>query len=282
MPDEPTGTTGEPESNGSARSGAEAAVITATRAAGWLARTSWRVTRSLPGGELAERQLVRLERAVVGEVRRRIETTDTTPGFAWRSLGPGALDPSVDRAQLGDHELVTLIRPLNGQTEPLRAGMAELLNRSTNADPRRNREYLYATILRQLVPDEARILAALVDGAPRVCVDVVARGPLGGSGRTVLANASTVGKDAGVAVAEYVPTYLTRLYRLGLVDLGDEDTDLAERYDILLTDQLVRAAERSTRHGRFGGVRVVRKTVVISALGLGFWSECDPTSRQNN
>ena len=74
------------------------------QAAGWLARTGWRLTRGLPGGELAERQLVRIENAVVDGVRRRLE-------------------PHVERVTLGDHELVTLVRPLTGDVAPLRAGM---------------------------------------------------------------------------------------------------------------------------------------------------------------
>jgi abortive infection alpha-like protein len=166
---------------------------------------------------------------------------------------------------------------MNGQVEPLRAGMAELLNRSANADVARAIEYLHTTILRQLVPDEARILAALADGAPRPAVDVVVRTTLGGVQRTVLRNASSVGKHAGVSAPEYVPAYLTRLYRMGVVDIGDEDPALAEQYDILLTDQLVRDAEERARRARKGAARIVRRTVMISDLGSRFWQASDPT-----
>lgn len=229
------------------------------QAAGKLARAGWRVTRGLPGGQLAERQLRRLENAVVDEVRRRLE-------------------PDVTR--MGNHELVTLIRPINGELEPLRAGMAELLNQSANADAIRAIEYLHTTILRALVPDEARILAALADGAPRPAVDVVVRTTLGGVQRTVLRNASSVGRQAGVSVPDYVPAYLTRLFRMGVVDIGDEDPTLAEQYDILLTDQLVRDAEERARQARKGAARIVRHTVMISDLGSRFWDASDPT-RQN-
>lgn len=258
------------------RTPAEAALVTAGKAAGWLAKTGWRVTRSLPGGHTAERQLLKLERAVVGELRRRLEPTGTTPGFAWR--GPTPLTAGTHRAQVGEHELVALIRPMNGQVEPLRAGMAELLNRSVTTDIEASREYLFATILRQLVPDEARILAAFADGAARPVVHVAARNPLGGTGRLVLENASTVGRDAGVTVPEYVPFYLGRLYRFGLVDILDEDPDLAEQYDLLLTDELVRAAEREARRGRRGGARIIRRAALMSVLGKRFWAACDPLS----
>jgi hypothetical protein len=39
---------------------------------------------------------------------------------------------------------------------------------------------LYAAILAQLVPDEARIVAALADGEPRPAVDIVLRNPFRG------------------------------------------------------------------------------------------------------
>jgi hypothetical protein len=216
------------------------------QAARWLARTGWRVTRGLPGGELAERRLLNLETTIVDRIRHRLEPD------------------------------VTLVRPMNGQGAPLRAGMAELLNRSANADAARATEYLHSTILRQLVPDEARILAALADRAPRPAVDVVVRTTLGGVQRTVLRNASSVGRHAGVSAPDYVPAYLTRLYRMGVVDIGDEDPALAEQYDILLTDPLVRDAADLARKARKGAAKIVRHTVMISDLGARFWSASDP------
>jgi hypothetical protein len=273
----PVSEVGVQEDAGGPERAAEALIGRAGRAAGWLARTGWRVTRALPGGALAQRQLVKLEEAVVTEVRRRLEATEASPGFAWRL--PGAVgEPVRGLAGLGDHELVTLIRPMNGHVQPLRAGMAELLNQSANADTAMAHETLYATILRQLVPDEARIVAVLADGQPRPSVDVQVRGPLGGVLAVVLRNASSVGRDAGVSAPGDVPTYLTRLHRLGLVDIGAEDPALGERYEILLTEQLVHDAEELARGARKGSAKIVRRTVVISELGQRFWAECDPTS----
>ena len=256
----------------SSATGAEALIGRAGQAVGWLAKAGWRVTRALPGGEIAEQQLRRLESAAVNEIKRRLEPADTTPGFAWRPLGSSALDPKVDHATIGDHELVTLVRPMNGHAEPLRAGMAELLNRSANSDAEASKEFLYTTILRQLVPDEARIIAALADGVARPLIHVAERNAIGATVRTVLANASTIGKNAGVANPSFGPTYLSRLYRLGLVDIGEDDPDLGDQYDILLTEPMVRKAAAAAKRARF-----IRHTVSISALGSQFWAECDPT-----
>jgi hypothetical protein len=111
-------------------------------------------------------------------------------------------------------------------------------------------------------------------------VDVVVRTTLGGVQRTVLRNASSVGKHASVSAPEYVPAYLTRLYRMGVVDIGDEDPTLADEYDILMTDQLVRDAEDRARQARKGAARIVRRTVMISDLGGRFWQASDPTVDQ--
>jgi hypothetical protein len=151
--------------------------------------------------------------------------------------------------------------------------MAELLNRSANTDAAGAERHLYATILSQLLPDEARILAALADGKPRPAVDIVLRGPLGGGKGTVLRNASTIGRSAGVSAPGYVPMYVTRLAAMGLVDIGDEDQELAEQYDILMTDQLVRQVEQRGQR-----VKVVRHTVAMSELGQRFWQASDPTT----
>src|SRR5258708_17421888 len=90
------------------------------QAARWLARTGWRVTRGLPGGERAERRLLDLETTVVNGLRRRLEPDG----------------------------VVTLVRPMHGQGQPLRAGMADLLNRSAHAHATHTPDSLLRTILR--------------------------------------------------------------------------------------------------------------------------------------
>jgi hypothetical protein len=93
----------------------------------------------------------------------------------------------------------------------------------------------------------------------------------------LLHNASSVGKAAGVSAPDLVPAYLARLARLGVVDIGDEVPALAEQYDILLTEQSVRAAEETAKRAKRGTAKIVRRSVVISALGTEFWARCDPT-----
>lgn len=251
----------------------EGIVTGAGRAAGWLLRKGWDVTRKLPGGEIAERQLHRLEQVAVTEVRKRLDGLDgrlasfPTRPFSWR--------PAGDDERGFESDAVTA-QPLDPHDEPLRAAMAALLNRSVSDSRAGARQYLHATILRELVPDEARILAALSDGTAYPLVHVVTRSALGGGQRTVLANASSVGRAAGVLLPEHVPVYVSRLLGFGLVEIGDEDPSLTTQYDILLTEDYVRAAEEQAGQKR-RSPKFVRHTLRLSGFGEHFWSACDPS-----
>lgn len=248
----------------------------AGRLAGWAARTGYSVGKRLPGVPTAERGLRSAERVVLTELHRRLDRVDDPYRAALsqasamnRHSGNGDAARGTQSSR-GIPNTVTVV-PAAADAEPLRAAMAELLNHSIGFGADRAREYLYAVILRQLTPDEARILAAFADGSPYPSVDVAERSALGGTGRVVLRNASTVGKSAGVSLLEAVPTYLTRLVGLGLVDLDEEAPAMETQYEILLTDSTVRAAEEATKRPR-----VIRRTVHMSAMGAEFWRACDP------
>ncbi|WP_092529690.1 Abi-alpha family protein [Amycolatopsis arida] len=230
--------------------------------AGWAARTGWSLGRRLPGARAAERGLRSLERLAFTELRRRLDDVDDpyhvalTQASAGGELGGAGQEPGV--------AVVPAV-------EPLRAAMAELLGRSVELGRERAREYLYAVILRQLTPDEARILAALSAGGSFPLLDVVERGGLGGAGRPVVRHASTVGTAAGVSLPDHVPVYVSRLITFGLAEAGAESAELAAQYDILRTDEVVRRAEGMARRAK-----LARGTLRISPFGLRFWQACDP------
>ena len=92
-----------------------------------------------------------------------------------------------------------------------------------------------------------------------------------------LANASTIGRSAGVTTPDNVPTYLTRLHGLGLVEFGPEDEKLSTQYEILAADDAVRQARRTGGTGRRNPAKLVRKTVRLSPLGRDFWAAADPS-----
>lgn len=239
---------------------ADAIVTRAGAFARWAARTGTELARRIPGAAAVESELGQLERAALAELRRRLDN----------------IDPLDDgRAADGDEPVENPTRnaPPPRQTEPLRVAMAELLMRSLEQSTQRAREYLYLALLRQLVPDEARILSALADGSTYPVVHVDCRSGVSSS-RRVLSHASTVGRAAGVAVVPSVPRYLSRLLHFDLVELGDADPTLDVQYDILLTDRTVRDAEDVARAA--GRARFVRATVRISPLGRDLWDACHP------
>ncbi|TVS98794.1 DUF4393 domain-containing protein [Amycolatopsis bartoniae] len=223
----------------------------AGRLAGWAARTGVSLAGRLPGLGNAGESLRQVERQVLNELRKRLDEVDDPYVVA--------LSAASSREPAGE------VVPA---AEPLRSAMKELLDRSVTFDQERAREYLYATVLRQLTPDEARILTVLSDGDAYPAVDVVARGE-----RILLRNASTVGTAAGVTLPDEVPSYLTRLAGLGLVDLTAEDPELDPQYEVLATDELVRAARAGARR-----TRLVRHTLRLSRFGARFWAACDPAA----
>jgi hypothetical protein len=207
------------------------------------------LARGLPGIGLLERQVERAERALLSELKR-IE--DAPEGHRREAGAAGAAETVVATpAQMLD----------------------ALLTRSMHQTPSQSLGSLVERRLSELVPDEARILAALADGSTYPLVHVHTGG-VGAGSRRVLANASSVGRAAGVALPQRVPVYVNHLRQLGLVETGPEDTARGDEYDILLTEPVVRAALQEAR-GRMAP-RIVRRTVRISDLGRELWAACRP------
>ena len=248
------------DSAGQLASSAGSAMVAAARVGRILGRSGWRIARQLPGAQTVEREAQRLQRAAVHEVRRILDVPQNVFGT---ERGIGTASSEEARA-------VLLIQNPTDQA-PLRSAMNELLARSANRNPTSSQEYLFGTIISQLVPDEARIVAALADGRPRATVDVVDRSR---GGVTLLANASLVGLGAEVAEPRNTPTYLTRLRGFGLAEFGPEDDALSNEYDALARDHTVRAAQAVAR--RPSSTRLRRGTVRISPLGRSFWAATDP------
>ena len=237
------------------------AIVTAARVGRILGRSGWRIARQLPGAQTLEREAQRLQRVAVTEVRRRLDLPD-------EHLGTASAE---------ERRAVLLVQNSSTDEAPLRTAMSELLERSVETDRRASREYLFGTIISQLVPDEARVLAALSDGHSAATLDVVIRIGARGRTRTELANASSIGRAAGLSSPENTPTYLSRLIGFGLLQTGPEDSSLTTDYEVLATDRGVQTARASAEARKQGSVRLVRGTVSLSPLGGEFWAATDPS-----
>ncbi|WP_375488902.1 Abi-alpha family protein [uncultured Jatrophihabitans sp.] len=239
------------------------AIVTAARVGRLLGRSSWRMARQLPGVDTVEKQAEKLRQAAAAEILRMLELPTSLIGNA---------TPEEQRVMM-------LVHNGSDDAEPLRSAMTELLQRAQEPDgSSKNRDYLYGTIVSQLVPDEARILAALAGGRTFALVDVAARSGRRSPERTVLTDVSTVGETAGVTTPANTPTYLGRLRGFGLLDSGPEGgRDLVGQYVQLADDPAVTAARNEIEKGRQGSVRLVRKTVQMSTFGAEFWKACAPS-----
>jgi len=200
---------------------------------------------------ITERELARVEGLVWREVRTRMDA----------AAGPVPVGPTA--AGSGPSE------------EAPRELLAKLLTVSIEQSAQEARLRLFIQLLAQLHPDEARILAALSDGTQYPVINVATRGSLGSMGPVILENASTVGRSAGVALPDWVPTYVTHLQQLQLVSVGPESYALADGYEILLTEAVVRQAQIDAGpHSR-----IVRRSLRLSGLGRDLWDNCSALQR---
>jgi hypothetical protein len=148
--------------------------------------------------------------------------------------------------------------------------LRDLLDRSMYSRPDDSQTALYLSLLSDLLPDEARILAALSDGHAYPVIDI-AEPLLGTSTALVLTNASTVGRAAGVSLPHHTPLYVSRLVLAGLAVIGPEGSSaMYDDYEMLLTDASVNLAIAKARRG-IRSARVIRRTVRISELGQELW-----------
>jgi hypothetical protein len=222
---------------------ADALVADVWELAEGLAIAADHAAQHLPGYRATTSRLRRLESAVLRGFRRRLDESGEET--------PSAAD--------GDSR----VRLLN-----------QLLEDSLHTDLGRSREELHLRILRQLVPDEARILAAVSDGTRYPLLHIEVRGTTGGS-RVVLADACTVGRVAGVHLHSAVPGYIGHLRDLGVLEEGPKEDSLSDQYALLANEDYVMRAVESAQGG-LRGTSEVRRTVHISPLGAELWAACRP------
>ncbi|UTI66685.1 DUF4393 domain-containing protein [Paraconexibacter antarcticus] len=217
-------------------------------ALGAVAGQTRAVAREIPGVRTLEAQVAEAERALVRELKRRLDGVDDRP--------LAALGEAPEPASPGPP-------PSPAET------MGALLRQSMRNTPADSRRALHGTLLAEIVPDEARILSALSDGSAYPLVHVAEPG-VGPFQKRVLENASSVGRAAGVALPDRTHIYVAHLRRLGLVETGPEDTSIRDEYELLLSDAAVRAAIGGISRGPLGP-RIIRQTVRLSPLGRELW-----------
>lgn len=207
-----------------------------------------------------QQEMARVETVIWRQIRHRMDDA-TRPGAIVASVAGEPHEPDVETL---DDEPASIL--------------SQLLATSVEQSSARAKAALFSAVLRELQPDEARILAALSDGTEYAVVHVAARARgLGASGPLLLENACTVGRSASVALPDCVPWYVTHLQRLGLVRIGPESARLEATYEVLLAEPAVREAQESSPGGK-----LLRRSLRMSPLGDALWVACQeqpPTRR---
>lgn len=181
--------------------------------------------------------------------------------------------PAIEnaRAVLEDRALRAGVEPVEPDpADRLRRSGEDLLRRSRDVWEDDSRHPAFAGILRDLAPDEARILVLLLKDGPQPSVDVVKSSVLGLRGTRMVARGLTmIGPRASVRYDYVVPQYLNNLTRLGLVWQSSEPVHDLLRYQVVEAQPDVIDAVRSVR-----GARIQRRSIHLTPFGQDFARAC--------
>lgn len=220
-----------------------------------------------PARRLVRRQLDLIERVLLGEIEHVRKDLQAAPD----ATGEDGPESSSSRAA------ATSLPSDAGET--LADMMRDLLERSTDQSQEECETAYFLSVLKTLVPDEARILSALSDGAAHPLIHVTAGALFGAPARQVVENVSNIGKVAGTQWTVETPTYVTRLRNLGLVETGGpEEPALLVKYQILETDSAITTALEQIKTAGKQKARIVRRSLRISRLGQALWDRCHPAA----
>lgn len=177
----------------------------------------------------------------------------------------GIADPrsgsSSVRSQLADYD--------DGS---LRAGWESLVDLSAEVEVEEvDGHPAFAGILRELHPDEARILRLLATDGPQASVDVRTWRPLGIGSHVVAPGVNMIGQHAGCLMVGRVSVYLSNLFRLGMIWFSRDAIPQIGPYQVLeaqpeVTEALKRAGRGTT----------VRRSIQLTPFGRQFCDACLP------
>lgn len=217
-----------------------------------LLRQAARAAEEWPVAGTAVRRFQDAETWAIAELKQRLDSMSDAP--------------AQDRDALGE-----------GDGPAPRDMMALLLARSRGVDPDAARRWLYQQTLSRLVPDQVAMMALLADrGIAPLCHVAAGRLPAGPVSVVVLSNASSLGRDAGVLLRDYVPQYMSELLALGVFEAGPEDARLDDQYELLLADTQLRKTMQRVRADMKLYPRLQRFSVHMSDYGQALWQDCRP------
>lgn len=214
-----------------------------------------RLLQRMPGGNYVQEQIERIEHRVLSELKTRLDHLEQPA----TSLSVLAVQV-INNPRRKPHTPTSLMR--------------ELLSASAEQTREESLTTACIAILRTLVPDEARILSTLSDGTSYPLIHVMAGAKMALSAHPAMEHVSSVGRAAAVLAPELTSLYLRHLSSWGLTETTQEDSAQRTGYELLETDDTVRKAIARIEKGG-ERVRIVRRTLRMSELGMKVWASCD-------
>ncbi len=172
----------------------------------------------------------------------------------------------------------------SGEENELANLYSKLIASSMNKDTATKAHPAFVEIIKQLSPDEARIVGQFIYLKPICLLDVRGefisqQGHISHEGVTVLSNFSYIGREAGIEFLDLMPSYIDNICRLGLAEIPKDFVygDI-ELYQILERDPIVQQKKFSIENMSSPQMRCVltRKGLRITDLGKQFADICVP------
>ncbi|MCD8351430.1 MAG: DUF4393 domain-containing protein [Planctomycetaceae bacterium] len=162
-----------------------------------------------------------------------------------------------------------------GHQIELRELFLNLLTSSMNSDSSKEAFPSFVEIIKQMTPDEAKLLDNLVKSQVRPLIDLEVQNEEGGA-QTILTNYSHFGVASQCTYPELTPAYLNNLCRLGILEIpyGKSYTDknvyvpLSDDLMVKSTIEKVEAANPNMK------AKIIRKVVLITDFGWKFIDTC--------
>ncbi|CAN5147728.1 MAG: Abi-alpha family protein [Nocardioides sp.] len=242
---------------------------TLAHTAAWGAVASWRATKRVARAAVIADEMARLADDLGAITDRAVAiATNVAKSDLARGNPVGEVMTRVALPTLSRMQAIALSRGtqrLESDEDRLRRAGSNLLDRSRDVWGSESRHPAYDTILKELAPDEARILVLLMREGPQPSVDVITGGLTGRfASREIARGLTMVGLRAAVRYHDSVPQYLNNLTRLGLIWLSPEPLRDLMRYQVVEAQPDVLDAKHSAKS------RVIRKAIHLTPFGVDF------------
>jgi len=168
-----------------------------------------------------------------------------------------------------------------GHEETLREMYANLLAASMDTRTADGAHPAFVEIIRQLTPDEARILRLLIEIRPFPVINIIGKDK-SGCKKNLLQHFSLLGWEAGCDMPHKGPTYIDNLCRLGLIKIpGDAYYYQPGVYDQVEAHEFVKSAKESIEISGVYKAVLERKILLITEFGKQFLNVCVISHDQN-